>query len=287
MFAVVAFLLVSGHAEDGFQMESYAVTEGFFERVQSRESKDVRFRSALEHAGIEFPEGATVRYDPLSKKMAVLAAAPQHEQIQKLLRSTAGEEHFVAVQFEEISVNAKEIEKLKLPAWDPAAFHATGPPSGVRLFSSGSSLVESMRRERVVKEEANPVIASGINGAFTERQFSVVRDHIQNAGFDLLSAPLAKTKSGQAILVEKEEARWGAVPVVGEDGFTCDLSLFLPVPGGVLEEAVNEAQPSAEVSLWDGQTVSWTEKRKNGDLRLVFATVRLLDQEGKLVNGSN
>lgn len=286
-FALVAFLLVSGHAEDGLQMESYAVTEGFFERVQNHEPKDVRLRSALEQAGIELPAGAAVRYDHLSKKMTVLAAATQHEQIQKLLRSTAGEEYFVAVQFEELSVNAKEIEKLKLPSWDPAAFHATGPPPGVRLFSAGSSLVESMRRERVVKIEANPVIASGINGAFTDRQFSVVRDHIQKAGFDFLSAPLAKAKTGQAILVEKDQTRWGAVPVVWEDGFTCDLSLFLPVPGGVLDEAVNEAQPSAEVSLWDGQTVSWTEKRKNGDLRLVFATVRLLDHEGKLVNGSN
>lgn len=286
-FALAAFLLLTAHAEEGFHVESYIVPEEFFERVKNLEPGDARFRVALEKAGIEFPEGAMVRFDPLTKRMDVRTTAAQQQQIQKLLQATAVAEHFVTVQFEEISVKAEEVGKLKFPSWDPATFHEIGPPPGVHLFASGSSLVEAMRRERVVQEEANPVVGSGINGAFTDRQYAEVRDQIQKAGFSVLTAPLAEAKSGQAILVEKDQTRWGSVAVAGDDGFTVDLSLYLPVPGGVLDEAVNEAQPSARVSLWDGQTVSWTEKRKSGDLRMVFATVRLVDREGKPINGSN
>jgi hypothetical protein len=282
-FPLVALLLLTVHAEEGLHVESYLVPEEFFERVKTLEPGDARFRAALEKAGIEFPEGAMVRFDPLTKRMDVRAAAAQQEQIQKLLQVTAVAEHFVTVQFEEIAVKAEEVGKLKVgklkfPSWDPSTFHEIGPPPGVHLFASGSSLVEAMRRERVLKEEANPVVGSGISGVFTDRQYAEVRDQIQTAGFSVLTAPLAKAKSGQAILVEKDQTRWGSVAVAGEDGFTVDLSLYLPVPGRVLDETVNEAQPSAQVSLWDGQTVSWTEKRKNGDLRLVFATVRLVDR---------
>jgi hypothetical protein len=286
-FALVALLFLTAHAEEGLDVESYLVPEEFFERVKNLEPGDARFRAALEKAGVEFPEGAMVRFDPLTKRMDVRAAVAQQEQIQKLLQATAVAEQFVTVQFEELAVKAEEVGKLKFPSWDPATFHEIGPPPGVHLFASGSSLVEAMRRERVVKEEANPVVGSGINGAFTDRQYAEVRDQIQKAGFSVLTAPLATAKSGQAILVEKDQTRWGAVAVAGEDGFTVDLSLYLPMPGRVLDETINEAQPSAQVSLWDGQTVSWTEKRKNGDLRLVFATVRLVDREGKPVNGSN
>jgi hypothetical protein len=289
-FALVAALLVSTHAEDALHIESYVVPEKFFDRVENLEPGDARFRAALEKAGIEFPEGATVHFDPLTKRMDVRATAAQQEQIQKLLRTTAVAEYFVTVQFEEIAVKAEEVgklEEIKLPSWDPATFHVTGPPPGVHLFASGSYLVEAMRRERVVKEETNPVVGSGINGVFTDRQYADVRDHIQKAGYAVLTAPLAKAKSGQAILVEKNQTRWGAVPVAGEDGFTVDLSLYLPTPGGVLDGTVDAAQPTAQLSLWDGQTVSWTEKRKNGDLRLVFATVRLVDREGKPFIGSN
>lgn len=286
-FVLVTFFLVSTHAEEALHVESYLVPDEFFERVENAEPRDARFREALEKAGIHFPEGAMVRFDPLTKRMDVRATAAQQEQIQKLLQTTAVAEPFVTVQFEEIAVKAEEVGKLKFPSWDPSTFHEIGPPPGVHLFASGSSLVEAMRRERVVKEEANPVVGSGINGVFTGRQYAEVRDQIKTAGFSVLTAPLAKAKSRQAILVGKDQTRWGSVAVAGEDGFTVDLSLYLPMPGGVLDETVNEAQPSAQVSLWDGQTVSWTEKRKNGDLRLVFVTVRLLDREGKPVNGSN
>lgn len=81
-----------------------------------------------------------------------------------------------------------------------------------------------------------------------------------------------------------ENKRWGVVPTIGSDGYTLDLDLYFPKHGKALFEKDETPKPSARLTIWDGQTVAWSEKIGMGRNRVVFLTARLIDPSGKPIN---
>jgi len=66
--------------------------------------------------------------------------------------------------------------------------------------------------------------------------------------------------------------------------YSVDLELYFPAQGEKLFQAGDSPEPSARLTVWDGQTVSWAEKMKNGELRVVFTTLRIVDASGNPAN---
>lgn len=278
---IIAGFLVNAHTQEEPYTETWVVSDDLLSSLESNNPASIsaRYRKVFADAGIQLPEEAAVEADPVSGYLRVTASVGDQKRISELLQRMAAKgKHSVAIRFEEIILNAGEAEKLKSELWDPTHPPVGGLPKGVRIFRSERSLIEELSKKPIPANEADPVVATGISGSFTEKQFEVVRAKIRETGFAMQSVPEVATESGRAILAQAGDSRWGAIPTVSNDGFTIDLSLFLPASGESLDSGADEG-PSCKVTLWSGQTAAWAEHRESGELRFVFVTVRVPDRD--------
>ncbi|MCB1063861.1 MAG: hypothetical protein KDN20_13180, partial [Verrucomicrobiae bacterium] len=127
----------------------------------------------------------------------------------------------------------------------------------------------------------------GIDGVLTDPQFQVmIRALSKRKDVEILSMPSVLTRQGQPGVIEAKDRRWGVRGVVGADGFTIDVDFFLPKKGETwLEKGKVVLPPTGSVTIWDGQTIVWSEPLDGGKrVRVIFIGSQMVDAAGMSVN---
>lgn len=227
-------------------------------------------KKILESAGIRFQEGASAFYNPASGKLIVRNTEDQMELVRAFLDSMRKRDKLqVHLALKELVVDPEKLTDFEF--LEPPAVSASKPawsdsPDSIRAFK------ERFSKPPIVEKNLDPPLRHGIAGVFTDPQFQFVARLIEqspDAQYSLDQSLVCR--SGQPALLEAGERRWGIIPVVGADRYTIDLSLFLPEHG----EALPGGNPSARVTVWDGQTVAYAADRNDGKHRIVFITAQL------------
>ncbi len=167
----------------------------------------------LETAGIAFPEQGSAIYNPATSHLIVRNAQEQMEVVEAFIDT------LVQRVEKQIDLTLREIEDwngiLGTPREPSRGRHGPAPPCLLRersfLRCSEPSTAGSSGRKNKVRR--------GIAGVFTAPQFQVV---IRALGEKLgekaiLSPPSVMALSGQSVLDQGDDKRWGIVPVIGAD----------------------------------------------------------------------
>lgn len=209
LLSAVLFAAMLGRTEDLYT-ETYAVPPDFFEQVEALPDlpePSERHREILERAGIRFPEGATVTYNPLTSRLIVRNTKSQMDLVGELVTAvTQRETRQVYVTIKEVTLSEKIADTSGFD-WilGPSQNPVRPVPVANATVDSRESFFDKLRKP---PEEARGEIVQpdpdlmGIAGVFTDPQFQVViRALNQQKGVDLLSAPSVVCRSGQAGLV--------------------------------------------------------------------------------------
>jgi len=275
------------HAEEDLYSEVYSIPGFFWEQLarldrSSAILEESAYQGAFERAGVAFPEGAAVKFDQKTSQLTVRAERAQQSKILEILnRLKPYREPLLSIQIEEAIFSEEMLPAAKFGSLDVnPVVQSTAP--GIRQLESREALIEELRHPPVASAPNDSLLSSGISGVFTEPQYQKVRDDLVKRGITFHQAPLAKVTSGKPVLVQEGGKRWGVVQSFGE--YSVDLELYFPAQGEKLFQAGDSPEPSARLTVWDGQTVSWAEKMKNGELRVVFTTLRIVDASGNPAN---
>lgn len=296
---MVVGMVTGGRAGEALYTNVYVVPPTFLRESPEHRDDPVHCPTAktvLESAGITFPEGASAIYNPATSQLIVRNTQDQMELVEAYIESIRdGVEKQIYVSVREARFRGELADLLKsansesLPggaglAEDIGRFFdlskaEEGPPS---TFDSRESFRAELARPPKPIEELREEKRIRMTGVTTDPQFQVmVRLLAQVRGVDLESLPSVMVRSGQPGMTRKEGLRYGFVAVLGADGFTIDLELFLPEEGKAFyDPETTEFEPTASVTIWDGQTVVVAEKNPDGRNRLVFVTARLMDPAG-------
>jgi hypothetical protein len=264
-------------------------------------------KSVLEAAGIAFPEGASAIYNAATSQLIVRNTEDQMKLVETYVETIRDKvEKQIYVTVKEARFRGELVDLLKSHSSGPTAgnaeidtliakesdeeigrfFHLTDAaldlPNKVSVFDSRESFQRELSRPPTTVEEPKAPRRIGMTGALTDSQYQIViRRLAQIRGIDLESLPSVMIRSAQPGMSRQEDRRCGFIAVLGADEFTIDLELFLPEAGKAFyDAATSNFEPTASVTIWDGQTVVLAEKTANGENRLVFITAALVDPAG-------
>lgn len=243
-------------------VRSYLVPPDFLSSGDSNKESPTA-QDILESVGITFGAKSLAAYNPSTSILIVRNTPDQLELVEAYVESFTQSQPLKQIHFA-----IKEVVLDASDAGDPMAWILPKQSSMPPIGKNGGN---------------TPPASSGIAGVFTDPQFQmVIRALNQRKDAELLSAPSILTRSGQPGLVEVNERRWGLRGTVGADEFTIDIDLYLPAPGEKwIEDGKIIEAPRASVTVWDGQTIAYTEPAEDGKkTRVIFLTGRLIDPAG-------
>jgi len=238
-------------------------------------------KEVLVGAGIDFPEGTSALYMPATSQLVVRTTEDRMALVEAYVdRVRSGGEKFAFITVQEFEF-AEMPEPLR--GWGEPG-HDYGIRSGSRLFDKRTSFLNSLSHP----PQAMSGTKRGLVGVFTDRQFQALLGKLEE---ELnLTEPhamaTAKVRSGEPELLHVEGKRWGVVPTIGEDEFTMGLELFLPEHGEAFFPSGPGTRDPIGLSIWDDQTVAWSEEKEDGSYRIVFITGRLVDPAGKPIHAT-
>ncbi|MEM7699575.1 MAG: LysM peptidoglycan-binding domain-containing protein [Verrucomicrobiota bacterium] len=240
-------------------------------------------KQILEQAGITFGEGASAVYNPSTSQLIVRNTQDQMELVEAYIDSIrSGVEVQIYITWREVYLSDEALEQFKeLELWD-VSIEDPGPiRAWSQAMNSRRDFLEELGRPPSDLNEAAST-RTEMTGVYTDPQFQVVIRALQKIekGVEVISPPSVMTRSGQPALVQMANRRFGVVPVIGADEFTIDLEIFVPSPGEAMGGIWGEIEPSARVTVWDGQSVSITQTRAGDPVRLVFIKAQLMDPAG-------
>jgi len=294
-FLIACLSLISGNAflqdkDPDLFTTTYVVGSDFLEKIQEADAAPIDVTKHFKNQGIPFLPGGVVMYYPTKSQLMVRNAEEEMKLVSEFIDTfNSGVEMQAYITVKEFVISEEEAGKAEFD-WllIPAA-----PPEHVSASSSSTSnsresfLEELSRPPTLPDEEGAPKEkpTRGITGVFTDPQFQVViRALSSNGKGDMLSTPSVMTRSNQPALIQVGEKRWGVIPVIGSDGFTLDLELFSPSHGKPLNHKERQPESLARVTIWDGQTVAWSEKIDDENYRTVFLKAQLMDPAGMPIN---
>ncbi len=130
------------------------------------------------------------------------------------------------------------------------------------------------------RRAGNSASIHGIAGVFTDPQFQVIiRNLNHEKGTEIVSAPSVSARSGQPVLSQHNEKRWGFRGVVGGDEYTIEVQFWRLKPDDQWPRKILEGDsPGFPVTIWDGQTIAYSYPAEDGKrARVVFLTANLID----------
>ncbi|MFT5469329.1 MAG: hypothetical protein ACI8UO_004449 [Verrucomicrobiales bacterium] len=211
-------------------------------------------REVLEEAGISFPDRSSAIFNPSISQLVV--------------RNTRANLDLVEAYVDSLSVVQKQVyittKVFSGPPLSELEFEET-PYS--RVFATGSTFTPNNSTEA----EAN----QSIGGVLSDPQIQAISRAIEKSGkHKVLAMPSIMAKSGQRAKIEINPGPIvDLTPTIGADGYTIDLILHQTTSREVITVP-------ASLTIWDGQTVLWTESLPDGQTRLLFVTARLVDPAG-------
>lgn len=240
----------------------------------------------LSQNGITFGEGGSAIYNPSTSQLIVRNTLEQMhlvEQIIEALREEGSRQiliQFSEATFAEGAVLGKDISEL----W--SFFDPTIPPSEKAATTTDrEKFFEELSQPPQATPDPSTIAASGISGVLTDPQFQAVKKAVvENPHIEFSSLPSVMIRSGQPGMVQVNDQRYGVIALPGADNAVLELAAYLPPHGQALYEAGEERKPSFHVTVWDGQTVVYSENLEGASRRLVFVHARLYDPAGNPIN---
>lgn len=294
MIALLCLFLVGGFSpvsagEDAMNENVYNVPPNFFDNLAVMEPPvpKPQHRKALERVGVQFPEGARVIHNRAKSQIIVRNTKEQLDRIEKVIdlaREVVAVQVLLTVQ-ELVCDRAAFETNFPRPA-DPQSPSPEKQTPGRNLDSVDGLLAELAQppreSDKAGKPDSTSSIEFGLCGVFTDPQSQLVLEKLsQSEDVDMSDKLSVMARPGQPCLIEASGSRWGMVPVTGGDEFTIDLAAYIPPPGEALDYAPGEKKdPTVRVTIWDGQTIAYSEKLDDGRVRMSFITARLLDPAG-------
>lgn len=279
---------------NGLYTNVYTVRPDFFDRLEKIDPvlPPVFGKKAFEKHGVTFPDGGSVVYNQATSQLTVRSSEDQMKLVETLVAHVNGiVEKQIYITLKEVTVSGDAADKLGfdwlLGPENPTAPAETPSVKGIVTDTKQSFFEEFSRPPSIEKTQSQKKRerSNGISGVFTDPQYQVmIRALSKKKGVDMLSAPSVMTRSNQSAIIQVGEKRWGIIPVVGADGFTIDLELYLPRHGEALYEEGEKPKSSAGVTIWDGQIVAWSEKIDDDTSRIVFIKAQLMDPAGMPIN---
>ncbi len=257
-------------------------------------------KSILENAGITFSPECSAIYNPSNSQLIVRNTQDQMELVEAYIESIQHVvEKQIYVTFREYNFAGDPFtgEKNPIPGFgltgllSPQAACAPIKEGQRSLsFNSNKDFFEELSRPpRPPEKETEQKPAGGISGVFTDPQYQVIaRSLNQNEKVEKLDLPSIMVRSGKAGMVQVDKNRYGVIAVVGADGFTIDLQLYIPKAGKALFEKNEEPDTPLKITIWDGQTISYVESNSEEESkRLIFVKATIMDPAGQPVNGNH
>lgn len=248
-------------------------------------------------AGISFGEGASAIYNPSTSQLIVRNTQDQMELVEAYIESiTQGVEKQIYISINEARFDAKDFKKewkTSLYAEFQGAFELPElpkPPGKKRviIFDSPDTFRKEFSRPPANPSNQGERVGRKINSVLTDPQFQIViRALNRQKGVDLQNLPSAMSRSGQLLMVQENDQRYGVQAVLGADEFTVDLSIFLPLHGEPLFDELDAVSTPHQVTIWDGQTVVIAERRESGACRFVFVKAQIMDPAGMPIHARN
>ena len=235
----------------------------------------------LSSAGIPFPEGGSAVYDPATSRLIVRNSAENMDLVEAYIDSIVNKvENQVYLIFHELEFDSKPDFFAE---WGvPVAQEAANSQVSFRSFDDPDAFFRTLSETPGAEAEEISRAKRGIVGVFTEQQVQMVFRLAKDL-FDLDDiSPEASimTRSGKPALARKDASRWGVIPVIGGDLYTIELDLYLPAPGeAFFPEGPGSRRPDS-LTIWDGQTVAYSEEKEDGHYRIVFVTAQIVDPAG-------
>ena len=252
-------------------------------------------KAILMGAGISFGEGASAIYNPATSQLIVRNTQNQMELVEAYIESiTQGVQKQIYVTVNEARFDEKDFRKgwkSSLYAEFQEAFELPElpKPNGkkrVVIFDSPDTFRKEFSRPPAIASNEGERVGRVINGLLTDPQYQmIIRALNQQKGVDLQNLPSAMCRSGQLLMVQEDDKRYGVQAVLGAEDFTVDLSVFIPLHGEPLFDELDAVATPHKVTIWDGQTVVIAERRENGKCRFVFVKAQIMDPAGMPIHG--
>ncbi|MEM6279905.1 MAG: LysM peptidoglycan-binding domain-containing protein [Verrucomicrobiota bacterium] len=281
VFALWVISVSSVLAEELFT-NAYSVPPALLNTGGGKELQNAK--QYLEEAGISFPEGASAIFLPNTSQLIVRNTQEQMELVEALIDSIQnGVEKQIYLTFREVSVSEGVSGDLGFDWLLEPSSEKPRPESG-RVIDSLEEFKEELSRPPGTKS-IKEIGDIGIGGVFTDPQFQVlIRALNQEEGVELMQAPSVMARSGQPVLSEVGDRRYGVIPVIGADSYTIDLEVFLPEHGEALLKKGEPLETPIQITIWDGQTVAIARKDREGQQRVIFVKAQLMDPAGVPIN---
>lgn len=146
---------------------------------------------------------------------------------------------------------------------------------------------ENSSPDQEVREESGRSLPR-IAGVFTDPQFQVlIRVLNKQKGVTLSSAPSVVANSGDVCSTEVNGRKWGFHGLIGPDGYTVQVKFAAADPSEEnWPEKLEESEtPGVEVTIWEGQTIAYSEKIGNeGKTRVTFIKAQTIEEAGQEVS---
>ena len=214
-------------------------------------------RQALENIGVTFPNDASAILNPMTSQLIVRNTQANLDLVEGYLDSLKEE---VAKQ---IFLSAKVVTLPDARLLLEALAKATGLPEGPKEY-------------RVPDRPGRVYIA----GILEDSQLSVLLRALNaDKGTELRTLDSCVTHSGARSQMEHDgKTIFDVTATIGSDGYTIDLFPEVRVSDGRIE--------TFEITLWDGQTVLWAERLRDGSLSATLLTARLIETAAKPVHST-
>ena len=248
-------------------------------------------KEILSNAGITFGVGASAVYNPSTSQLIVRNTQDQMGLVEAYIESiTQKVEKQIYLVIREVQVDSDFELKVEGPEGiilQLPPLTMTKNPARTFTFDSYDAFRREFSKPPVKPGGRKKSRGRSVVGALTDPQFQTLLGELkQRNDVKLLNTPSVMCRSGQVCMSQTDDRRYGVSTVLGADENTVDLKVFLPAHGEALFDRwdSNVATPYA-MTIGDGHTAVFAERRRKGGNRFVFVTAQIMDPAGMPIRG--
>ncbi len=248
-------------------------------------------KEILSNAGITFGVGASAVYNPSTSQLIVRNTQDQMGLVEAYIESiTQKVEKQIYLVIREVQVDSDFELKVEGPEGiilQLPPLTMTKNPARTFAFDSYDAFRREFSKPPVKPGGRKKSRGRSVVGALTDPQFQTLLGELkQRKDVKLLNTPSVMCRSGQVCMSQTDDRRYGVSTVLGADENTVDLKVFLPAHGEALFDRwdSNVATPYA-MTIGDGHTAVFAERRRKGGNRFVFVTAQIMDPAGMPIRG--
>ncbi|MDF1816084.1 MAG: hypothetical protein P1V20_28040 [Verrucomicrobiales bacterium] len=271
LLLAVLLLWISGVQQgvsEQFMSRTFTVSPAF---TDTTGASNQTARVVLESAGIKFPKGSSAVFNPVSSTLTVKNHAAELEKVSVFVKDTND-----LVQ-KQVYVTTK-VFRSEAPffnhgqVWSTSQIEKSKTQSITLPKEAGLSFLSAPELPESVSSAYIPV-----NGIFTEPQFQVLlRALAKEKKFDLIAAPSVMIRNGEFGLCRRGDYALGVEPVIGADGYTLNLGIYLRSQANPSRK-VQRAVSASSITIWSGQIVAFIEKISETSYITTFVKAEIQD----------